>query len=132
MQTITHHEHTLNFVKSPPYPLSSRLQRFYSYFDGIEIALGEWYCPRVELPHLLLLDLCLQRDLEKRDVWVDRRISTLSIAQHIIVDAQHTAWNPLQERFSSYQLRADGQLSAVRQPNPVIMQVWSAIRSEIQ
>lgn len=117
----------LEFVKLPPAPLQDGLQRFYEIFDGVDYVLGEWYCPRQELPHLLMLDLSLNKKVKDRQRWVEWRISTLSIAQHIIINDQEEIWSPLNEHFTDFHDRSYGILKAVRNSNDLTLQAWHSI-----
>lgn len=120
----------LAYVKSPPPQLKSRLQRFYSHFDGVDIVLGDWFSPRLELPHLLLLDVYLRRVNQDRLEWVDGRVPTLSIAQHIIVNDNERTWNPLNEKFGAFLSMSEGRVWVIRQQNDAVAQLWFRIQGE--
>lgn len=131
MQTTTTENITeiLAYVRSPPATLDIQLQRFYRQFDGVEVAIGEWYSPRIELPHLLMLDLCLNRVDSDYQRWVDQRVPTLSIAQHIIINEHQAPWNPLEENFTVFLQRSNGITRAIRKNNGLVESLWQSMRS---
>lgn len=128
--TRTENSDILTYVKSPPAPLKSCLQRFYSHFDGVDMVLGDWFNPRLELPHLLLLDVCLRRVKQDRLEWVDGRVPTLSIAQHIIVNENKRTWNPLDENFSAFLHASESRVWVIRERNDAVAQLWFRIQGD--
>lgn len=118
------HSEILRFIYAPPPEVRERLNKFYSKFDGVCKQLDDWYCPRVELPHLLMLDLCLRKVKVDLHEWVDWRISTLSVAQHIFINDQNEVWDPLKEPFNRYMKRSNGGIKAIRQRTNTADKVW--------